>query len=74
MALRMVQVFRLTYSTSTYSETKIPEYRGWFHGWGFDVMDEERHPVSVALVEKPNGSIDLVHPRLLVFLTPLEEK
>jgi len=46
--------------------------RGTFLGWGigFEEFNIGTGHITMAIVEWPNGKVDLVHPSIIRFLTP----
>ena len=50
-----------------YSSSSDEEYEvGLFHGWGSD--NDERGTYTVAIVEKENGTVELVYPKRIKFI------
>ena len=48
-----------------------PNYTGVFGGYGVDYEEFESGPASftIVIVEKEDGTIDMVHPSMVRFLT-----
>ena len=67
--MRRVEVSKIVYTADGCSQKK-PVYRGQFHGWGMDYEEFESGPGNhtAAIIEGPDGTIELVYPSLVCFL------
>lgn len=72
--LRRVRLyeFRRPATTEPFERRLVGE--GLFHGWGTDVLEFETGACNytVAIVEKPDGSVVTAMPKLIEFVEPAE--
>jgi hypothetical protein len=73
--LRMVIVFKYERDQAQKWQ-KVEDGTALFHQWGVDYEEFETGPgnYSVAIVERPDGSIENVQPEMVRFIKPLEFK
>ena len=76
--MRRVNVFKSDI-TGTYVQGKgypmVTDYCGYFQGWGVELHEQEEGSTNftIAIVERDDGSIDMVYPKHIQFVPDVQE-
>lgn len=72
MKKRIVEVYQYQFVDGEMKKVLIKV--GYFHGWGLELNESDTISVSftIALIEFPDGTVELIHPSLIRFQSPEE--
>jgi hypothetical protein len=72
---RRVMVYEIVLDESSQRE-RVPQGEAVFHGFGADYEEFENGPgnYTVAIIEWPNGAVQLVQTHLIQFIIPTDPR